>query len=759
MSEEGKLLAGKLFSILSTESVARGAARRPWTTIGVWVLVVVIALFLISSLLSDGITAEFDFNHPESKRANNLLEERLRGPKGTHEVVIVQSDTLTVDNPVYRQFVLGIFEELQALGPEIIRQKSFTNYYQTDAAFLVSRDLHTTIMPFTMAGDFDEGSDNIDRVIEVVDAAKGRSEFKVLMTGQASVGKDFEEAAQEGLEKGEVFGVPIALVILVLVFGALVAALIPVVLAAVSIVVALGAASLLGLVFGLSFFVTNLITMIGLAVGIDYSLFFVARYREERAHGLEKHDAIGRAGATASRTVLFSGMAVVLGLIGMLLVPSNVFISIGAGAIFVVIAAVCASMTLLPALLSLMGDGINRLSIPGFGRAQASYDASGSGGFWDWISRGVMRQPAISLLVAGGILIAGLIPFFDITTGTSGVSSFPDGFESKEGFLILDAEFSAGEVTPVEIVVDGDIDSQPVQARIERLKAALATDNAFTAPRPLEVSGARDLALLTVPVAGDAVSGETQDAVKRLRSQYVPAAFEGVPAKVHVTGETAFNIDFFSMAKNAAYVVFPFVLGISFILLMVVFRSIIVPIKAVLLNLLAVGATYGLLVLIFQKGVWNEAFGFQQADTIEAWIPIFLFAILFGLSMDYHVFLLSRIRERFDQTQDNTESVAFGIRSTGRLITGAALIMVAVFWGFAAGDLVGLQQMGFGLGTAILLDATIIRMVLVPASMKILGKWNWYLPSWLDWLPDFRVGPEMPVPAFDADSEVAQPGS
>ena len=352
-----------------------------------------------------------------------------------------------------------------------------------------------------------------------------------------------------------------------------------------------------------------------------------------------------------------------------------------------------------------------------------------------------MRQPAISLLLAGGILVAAVVPFFDINTGAAGVSTFPDGIESKEAFLILDREFSAGEVTPVEIVIDGKISSEPVQAGIVRLTDFLKADEVFSAPRPLQVNPAGDLALLTVPVAGDAVSQESQDAITRLRD-FVPKAFPGDGAEISVAGETAFNMDFFSMARNAAFIVFPVVLGISFLLLMLVFRSIVVPVKAILLNLLSVGATYGILVMVFQKGWGNDTFGFQQAETIEAWIPIFLFAILFGLSMDYHVFLLSRIRERFDQTQDNTGSVAFGIRSTGRIITGAALIMVAVFWGFAAGDLVPLQQMGFGLGIAILLDASIVRMVLVPASMRLLGKWNWYLPPWLQWLPDLRVEPE-----------------
>ena len=281
---------------------------------------------------------------------------------------------------------------------------------------------------------------------------------------------------------------------------------------------------------------------------------------------------------------------------------------------------------------------------------------------------------------------------------------------------------SAGEATPAEIVIDGDIDSQPVQSGIERLNAALEGDGFFSQARELQVNEQRDLALLSVPVAGDAISVATQEAIKRLRDTHIPTAFTGVDATVLVTGETAFNLDFFSVADNAAFVVFPFVLGMSFLLLLLVFRSIVVPIKAIILNLLSVGATYGILVLIFQKGVGNEVFGFQQAETVEAWLPIFLFAVLFGLSMDYHVFLLSRIRERFDQTQDNTESVTFGIRSTGRLITGAALIMVAVFWGFAAGDLVGLQQMGFGLGLAVLLDATIVRMVPGPGLYETSGQ-------------------------------------
>ena len=301
-------------------------------TIALWIITLVVALALMSTLLSDALTTQFIFvNTPESQRGVDLIEE-LRGlPLSTNEVIVVQSDTLTVDDPAFEQVVTGLYGDLVALGPKIVREGTLTSYYQAGAPSLVSEDRKTTIMPLTMAGDFDDATDNIEKVIEVVDKADAQSGFEVLITGQAAAGKDFQELGQEGIETGEKFGVPIALVILVLVFGALVAAFVPLVLAFVSILVALGAAAVVGQLFPLSFFVTNIVFMIGLAVGIDYSLFIVARYREERARGQEKIDAIARAGGTAGRAVLFSGMIVVIALIGMLLVPFNVFIALGIG--------------------------------------------------------------------------------------------------------------------------------------------------------------------------------------------------------------------------------------------------------------------------------------------------------------------------------------------------------------------------------------------------------------------------------------------
>jgi len=507
-----------------------------------------------------------------------------------------------------------------------------------------------------------------------------------------------------------------------------------------------GATAVLGQEWQFSIFAVNVITMIGLAVGIDYSLFIISRFREERLRGLDKVEAIVRAGGTAGRTVLFSGGTVIIGLLGMLIVPQTIFRSIAIGAVLVAAAAVAASLTLLPAVVSLLGDRVNWGRIPLIQRGQAAFDEQRPGGFWDRLARTVMRHPVISFVAAAGLLMVAAIPYFNINTGFSGVSTLPDNLPAKQAFLTLDREFSAGLISPAQVVIDGQVNSPQVQDGVQRLESILAGDSSFGNPT-YEANAAGDLALVEVPVAGDPNSNRAEDAVQRLRNDYVPQAFSGVPARVLVGGDIAGNLDGFDMLARYTPIVFAFVLGLSFILLMVVFRSIVVPIKAVIMNLLSVGAAYGLLVLVTQEGVGAGLFGFQQVESIEAWLPIFLFAILFGLSMDYHVFLLSRIRERYDQTHDNTEAVVFGVRSTGRLITGAALIMVAVFAGFAAGDLVMFQEMGFGAGVAVLLDATIVRSILVPSAMRLLGDWNWYLPSVLRWLPDVRAeAPERAQP-------------
>ncbi len=403
--------------------------------------------------------------------------------------------------------------------------------------------------------------------------------------------------------------------------------------------------------------------------------------------------------------------------------------------------AVAASMTLLPAVLALMGDKVNALRV----RRKAGRVEAGTG-FWDRASRVVMRRPVISLVLGAGFMILLALPYFSIHTGTSGVSTLPDDIEAKQAFILLEENFGGGLAEPAQVVIDGEIASPEVQTALTELQGAIEADERFVPAGELEVNEAGDLAALPVPFRGDIYEDASVEALRDLRGEYIPAAFDGVDAVVLVGGETAFNVDFFDLSDTYTPIVFVFVLGLSFVLLTVVFRSIVLPVKAIILNLLSVGAAYGMVVMFFQQGVGPsfvkdiaEVLNFPQVEAIEAWLPLFMFSILFGLSMDYHVFLLSRIRERFDFTKDNTESVAYGLRTTGGLITGAALIMVAVFAGFAAGRLAPLQQMGFGLAVAVFLDATIVRSILVPSSMKLLGNLNWYLPKWLEWLPKLRV--------------------
>ena len=736
-----------------TEFLARFSARRPLLIIAIWAVVGLIAGGLavdgemapgpkpLTDILDKATTTEFRLSSSaESERADSLLEDRLRGPKPIIEIVIVQSESRTVDDEGFREKVNAVYADVASLGAGIVTPRD--GYYQTNNPIFVSADRGTLIMPLEMTGSLEEAVENVPDVLHVVEDANGKDGFRVLLVGDASTAHDNNELAENDLRRGERTGLPVALIILVVLFGTVAAALMPIGLSLAAIVVAMGITALVGQVFDLIFFVTLMIIMIGLAVGIDYSLVIISRYREELARGVDKHEAIGRAGAAAGRTVLFSGLTVVIALCGLLIVPFSFFQSLALGAILVVLVALAATLTLLPANLALLGPRINRLPIPFFGKARTRPAESSGTGFWEFITRVVTRHPVISIIVVGAPMVAATVFYFQIETGINGVDVFPEGTQTREAFFVMEEKFSFGLVNPTDIVIDGDIDSPPVQQAIGKLQASLAAHPGLQVAPVLDVNDAGDLARLTVVIPGEPRSQDAVGVVETIRDQYVPAAFNGVDAEAFVGGVTAEATDVFSIVQRYTPIVFVFVLGFSFLVLMLVFRSIVIPIKAVFMNLLSVGTAYGLMVLVFQKGVGTDLLGFQHAEVIDVWIPLFLFAILFGLSMDYHVFLLSRIRERYDQTGNNAEAVAYGLRSTAGLITGAALIMVAVFGSFAMGKTIINQQVGFGLAVAVLLDATLVRSVLVPASMEVLGKRNWYLPSWLNWLPDLRVEPK-----------------
>jgi uncharacterized membrane protein YdfJ with MMPL/SSD domain len=720
-----------------TERLTVWSARRPRLTVAGWGLALLAAGALSAAFLGDALSGDEEVtSETESRRADELAFERFaedRGGRGKDatEVVVVRSSQSTVDEPGFQQRVEGIAAALRRAGATRV-----TTFYDTGEQRLASADRDATGMLVALGPD---AEDEIEGVVEAVQDADGRQGFEVTITGEFTVDADFDTLAEEDLLNGELgFGLPAALIVLLVVFGSVVAGLIPLLLAMVSIVVALALTALVGQAFPLSVFATNMLTGMGLALGIDYSLFILARYREERLHGRAKSDAIAAVGATASRAVLFSGITFTLAMVGLVLVPSTIMRSLAAGAIAVALVSVAAALTLLPALLSLLGDRVNALRIPFFGRSAGREQSR----FWSRTVRAVMRRPLISVVVATATLLVMAVPVLGLRSGEAGVSTLPDRLPAKQGYLALNAEFPGETTDPVEIMIDGDATSPAVQTGIERLREQLAGEDLFGGAE-LETNLAGDLTVLTVPVQGDALGEDAVDEVRELRSEHVPDAFPDPGVEVLVTGDTAESVDASDTMSRWLPIVFSFVLGLSFVLLTIAFRSLVVAVKAIAVNLLSVGAAYGLLVLVFQEGVGNELFGFPQVETIEFWVPLFLFAVLFGLSMDYHVFLLSRIRERFRQTGDNSDAVAHGVGSTGRIITGAALIIIAVFSGFARGDLVMFQQMGFGVAVALLLDATVVRLVLVPAAMELLGERNWYLPSWLRWLPDVHVeGPE-----------------
>jgi putative drug exporter of the RND superfamily len=716
---------------VSIAGLAGACARRPWLTLGAWVVALVVGVAAIATLLD--LTEEGEVtSNPESEQGYELIGEHFPPDPNNefvNELILVRSERLTVDDMAFQATVGAVLADVLASGVA----NNAETYYSSGDQTLVSEDRSATVIPVGLAGDCEAGA---GRLIEIVEGVGG-GDFEAFVSGECSADHDLNQILDEDLKTGELyFGLPAALLILILVFGTLVAALVPLVVALFSIGIALGLAALFSQGVDLSVFLFQMTTVMGLAIAADYGLFIVSRYREERAAGRQKLDAITGAGATANRAVLFSGLAFVLAMSGLLLVPDSILRSLGVGALTVGLVAVFAALTLVPALLGLLGDRVNALRVPLVGRVVDS--AGREGRVWSRIARGVMRRPAVSLFACTALLLAAAAPVLDLELSEPGIRSFPESAPSRQGFAALEEEFGIGTVDDVIVVVEGDVNASPVNEAVGRFVDRLESNAAFRNPE-LEISPDGEVAVVEALVVGDSRDQRALDAVQALRDRDVPEGFGDVDANVYVTGETAEVIDYTALMEAWLPRIIGFVLFLSFILLTIAFRSIVLSFKAILLNLLSVGAAYGLMVLVFQKGIGNELFGLRETEAVSTWVPLFLFTILFGLSMDYHVFLLSRIRERYLQTGDNEDAIAWAIGTTARVITGAALIIIVVFAGFASGDISEVQQVGFGVGIALLIDATLVRCVLVPASMKLLGEWNWYLPSWLSWLPDPHV--------------------
>ena len=532
----------------------------------------------------------------------------------------------------------------------------------------------------------------------------------------------------------------LAITLMLIAFRAVVAAVLPVILAVGSIFGALGVAVLVSQVTPMVELLAQVILLMGMAVGVDYSLFIVSRFRNERKAGSSKLEAITVASNTTGRAVFYAGITVLLSVVGLIFTDSAIFVSLSIGMIIVVTLAIVASLTLLPAMLAVLGDNINRLRLPIIGR-----EKDNEGSIWSTLTDKVLKRPGVLATITAAGLIALAIPLFSLNLGfNQGADSFNDAVEGKRALQLLEEHFNVGLAQPAYVVVDAsDVNSAQVQASVDNLLQQVEGDEAFFPPFNIHVNEAGDLLFIEVPIIGTIDDQASEDAVRHLADDIVPTAFDGSGALAYVSGATAGSLDFTDKMTTTAPYVFAFVLGLAFLLLMVMFRSIVIPVKAIVLNLLSVGAAYGVLVMVFQWGWGIGLLGSDATGIIGAWLPLFLFTILFGLSMDYHMLILSRIKEAHDQGYSNEESVSLGIKLTAGQVTAAAAVMVGVFGSFALGRQIETQQMGVGLGVAILIDATVVRSILLPASMKVLGERNWYLPKWLDWLP--KVSSEVPA--------------
>ncbi|MDE0572511.1 MMPL family transporter [Demequina sp. B12] len=706
-----------------TGRIAHTAARRPWLTITAW-LIAMAAAIAAASGLDDVLTQDDSVQvATESGDATTLVDEHRPDEGPDTETIVVASADHEFGSPRFTEALAGIraaIENLDGVGT--------VSAPTADAPVPVAADLHSALMSV----DIEPGDDGtlVEHYLDTLESAAPAG-FEVRTVGDASGEVVFDTLAEEGLIRGEAIGIGVALVILVVVFGALAAAGIPILVAIVSIITSIGATAVVGQAFELSFFVVNMITMMGLALGIDYSLVMVQRFREELAAGHEVRDAVTIAGSTANRAVFFSGLTVVISLMGLLLVPSTIMRSLGAGAIVVALMSVAAALTLLPAILALLGHRVNK------GRVPTAHPGRESRA-WTSIAHAVSRRP-VTWAVSGFLLLAILAaPIASMRLAFPGLDSLPEDNDLRIAVDTLREDYGIGQGDTVVAIHDG----ASYTAEVENLVADMNRDPAF-ADAHVEYIGPD--AIIDATSLYDSADPEASDAIVALRDTTIPQYLGDTDTVAYVGGAQAEQVDFTDIIMDSAPWVLLAVLGISFLLLMVSFRSVVVPVVAIVLNLLSTGAAFGMLVAVFQFGWGASLFGFPQVDGIAPWIPLLLFAVLFGLSMDYHVFLLSRIKEKHDSGAHTRESVAYGLAHTGSLITGAALIMVAVFAGFALSDLAEFAQMGFGLAAAVIIDATVVRSILVPAVMTMLGKHNWYLPGWLQWLPHVTI--EAPSPA------------
>ena len=711
--------------------MGRWSARHRKLAIFGWLGFVVVS-FAIGNVLITPKEATNAMGPGESGRASAILEDGFAQPAG--ELVLLQSDSLRASDPA---FEAAITDVVAALVSQDAVQKIRSPLVAENEG-QIAADGRSAIVEFQIRGDADLAQDKVEPILDAVAAVQAdHPQLFIGQFGDASANKALNESLNSDLGRAGLFSLPVTLVILVVVFGALVAAGIPLLLALTAVFATFGLWALPSQIWPSDESIYAMILLIGLAVGVDYSMFYLKREREERAAGRSPEAALEIAAATSGRSVLVSGVTVIIAMAGMLFAGDD-FAPFGVGTMLVVAVAVLGSLTVLPAVLSKLGDNVDRLRVPFVHRLRRD---DGEGRIWGAIVDRVLRRPLLSLALGGGLLLAIAAPALTLHTAEPGIDTFPQQLDVLKTYNRLQAAFPGTEIPANVVVRATSIGAPEVTAAIGQLEERALASGLMHRPILVDVNPQGTVANIAIPVAGNGNDDASNAALAALRERIVPETL-GTLSDVEsaVGGFTAQSKDYNDAMKSAAPFVFAFVLAFAFLLLLFAFRSLVIAAKAVVLNLLSVAAAYGILVLVFQHGWGKEVLGFETTGGIVSFLPIFLFVILFGLSMDYHVFILSRVREAYDRGSTTEEAVAHAVKTTAGVITSAALVMVCVFSIFGALSFIVFKQLGVGLAAAILIDATLVRAVLLPATMKLLGDWNWYLPRWLEWLPHLEHG-------------------
>ncbi len=726
----------------------RWSARHPWTAIAIWLAFVAVAVALGRSVEMQKLD-DIEIGSGESLRGAQVLNANFT--RQASETVMVTSRRYDVSSPAFAAVVSDLLLRLDRTG--LVENVRSPQHYGGQT--MISKDGHSALVMFTVSGDPNTAADRLDPVLGAVRAAgQDNPDITVEEAGDASIARAVNRTVMKDFRRAETLSFPITLAVLLVAFGAVVAAVVPVALAGTAIVAASALLTVVSRVTPVHATASSVMLLIGLAVGVDYSLFYIKREREERARGSERMAALQAAAATSGRSVLISGLTVLIAMSGMYFAGSKIFVGFAEATMLVVATSVIGSLTVLPALLSLLGDRVDRGRIPLLARGA---NATGESRAWWALLHRTLERPWLSALLATAVLLALAVPALGIRTATPDITDLPQGLSEVQVYNRIQPVFPGGPSPAIVVVQAADVDTRAVYDGIAALESSALRTGLMFEPFSLRISDNRRVALVSIPLAGKGQDAVSKDALTALRGA-VSSTIAKVPGvTVLITGNTAGTVDFNKTMRTRFPLVVGFVLVLALLLLLLSFRSVVVAATAIVLNLLSVGAAYGVLVAIFQNHWAEGVLGFTTNGHIASWLPLFLFVVLFGLSMDYHVFILSRIREGHDRGRSTRSAVSHGIASTAGVVTAAAVVMVFVFMTFATLTMNSLKEMGVGLATAVLLDATVVRGVLLPAVMTMLGPWNWYLPKWLEWLPQATVGegvatvPEQREPAQPRD--------